>query len=41
MVLSDLWTGIDTTMVEIFMMIPERAFVGLSVMTEAGLLQLP
>ena len=37
---SDLWTYIDSRLGEIFMMIPEKAFTGLSVMTVADLLQL-
>ena len=41
MVSSDLRTDIDATLGEIFRMIPGKAFVGLSVMTVAGLLQLP
>ena len=41
MVSSDLWTDIDPRLGEIFMMIPEIAFAGLSVMTVADLLQLP
>ena len=32
-VLSDLWTDTDSSLIEIFMMIPEKAFAGLSVMT--------
>ena len=40
MVSSGLWTDIDSRLGEIFMMIPEKAFVGLSVMTVADLLQL-
>ena len=38
---SDLWAYIDSRLGEIFMMIPEKAFTGLSVMTVADLLQLP
>ena len=41
MVSSDLWTDIDSRLGEIFMVIPEIAFTGLSVMTVADLLQLP
>ena len=41
MVSSDLWIDIDSKLGEIFMMIPEKAFAGLSVMTVANLLQLP
>ena len=41
MVSSDLWGAIDSRLGEIFMMIPEKAFTGLSVMTVADLLQLP
>ena len=41
MVSSDLWTDIDSRPGEIFLMIPEKAFAGLSVMDEADLLQLP
>ena len=41
MVSSNLWTDIDSTLREIRMMIPEKAFAGLSVMTVADLLQLP
>ena len=37
----DLWTNIDSRMGEIFSMIPEKAFAGLSVVTVADLLQLP
>ena len=38
MVLSDLWTDIDSILGEIFMMIPKKAFPGLSVTTVAYLL---
>ena len=31
MVSSELWTDVDPSMEEIFMMIPEKAFAGLSV----------
>ena len=41
MVSNDLWTDIDSRLGEIFMIIPEKAFAGLSVMTLADLLQLP
>ena len=41
MVSSDLWKGIDLRLGQIFMMIPEKAFAGLSVMTVADFLQLP
>ena len=41
MVSSDLLTDIDSRSGEIHMMIPEKAFAGLSVMTVADLLQLP
>ena len=41
MVSSDLWTDIDSQLGEIFMMFPEKAFAGLSVMNAADLLQLP
>ena len=41
MVSSDLWTDIDSRLEEIFMMIPEKAFAGLSVMIVAEFLQLP
>ena len=40
MVTSDLWADIDSRLGEIFMMIPEKAFAVLSVMTVADLLQL-
>ena len=38
---NDLWTDIDSRLGEIFMMIPEQAFAGVSVMPVADLLQLP
>ena len=38
---NDLWTDIDSRLGEIFMMIPEQAFPGVSVMPVADLLQLP
>ena len=41
MVSSDLWPDIDSRLRKIFMMIPEKAFAGLSVMSVADLLQLP
>ena len=41
MVSSDLWTDIDSRLGEILMMIPEKAFGGLSIMTVADSLQLP
>ena len=41
MVSSDLWTGIDSRLEEIFVMIPVKASAGLSAMTVADLLQLP
>ena len=41
MVSSDLWTDIDSRLGEIFMMIPQKAFAGLSVMAVADLHQLP
>ena len=41
MVSSDLWTDIDSRLGEICMMIPEKAFTVLSVLTGADLLQLP
>ena len=41
MLSSDLWTDIDSRLGEIFLMIPEKAFAGLSVMDVADLLQLP
>ena len=40
LVSSDLWTDIDSGLGETFMMIPKKAFAGLSVMTVADLLQL-
>ena len=40
MVSSDLWTYIDSWLGEIFMMIPQKGFAGLSVMTVADLLEL-
>ena len=41
MVSSDLWTYIDSKSGEIFIMIPEKNFVGLSVMSVPNLLELP
>ena len=41
MVPSDLWTDIDSRLGDIFMMIPEIPFAGLSVMNASDLLQLP
>ena len=41
MVSSDLWTDTDSRLGEIFMMFPEKAFAGLSLLTVADLLQLP
>ena len=41
MVSSDLWTDTDTKLGELFKIIPEKTFAGLSVMTVADLLQLP
>ena len=41
MVSSDLWTDIDSRLGEIFMMIPEKAFPGLTVMTVTDFLQQP
>ena len=41
MVLNDLWIDIDWWLEEIFMMIPEITFAGLSVMMVADLFQLP
>ena len=40
MVSSDLWTDFNSRLREIFMMIPEKRFAGLSVMTVADLVQL-
>ena len=36
-----LWTDNDSRLGEIFMMVPEKVFAGLSVVTVADLLQLP
>ena len=41
MVSNDIWTDFDSRLGEIFMMIPEKAFAGLSVVAVADLLQLP
>ena len=41
MVLSDLWTDINTRIREAFFMIPKKIFAGLLVMTVAEFLQLP
>ena len=41
MVLSDLWTNIDSRLGGTVMMIPEKAFANLSVMSVADLLQPP
>ena len=41
MVSSGLWRDIDSRLGEIFMMFPEKAFAGLSLLTVADLLQLP
>ena len=41
MVSSDLWNDINSRLEEIFMMVPEKAFTGLSVMTLGHFLQLP
>ena len=41
MVSRDLKTDIDSRLGEIFMIVPEKTFAGLSVMTVAELLQLP
>ena len=41
MVSSDLWVNIISRIQEIFMIIIEKAFAGLSVMTVGNLLQLP
>ena len=38
MVSSDLWTDTDSRLGKIFMMFPEKAFAGLSVLTVADLL---
>ena len=38
---SDLWIDIDSRFEEIFLMVPLKAFAGVSVMTVAVLLQLP
>ena len=41
MVSSDLWNDINSRLEEIFMMVPEKAFTGLSVMTLGHFLQPP
>ena len=41
MVSSDLWRYIDSRLEEIFMMIPEKVFASLAVMTVVDFLQLP
>ena len=41
LVSSDLWTEVDSRLREIFMMLPEKDFAGLSIMIVAQLLQLP
>ena len=41
MVSSDLWTDIYSRLGKIFIMLPEKAIAGLSVMTVADLIQLP
>ena len=41
MVSSRLWTDIDSRLGEMFMMIPEKTFADLPVMTVTDLLQLP
>ena len=41
MVSSNLWIDINSRLEEIFVIIPEKAFAGLSVMTVGDLLQLP
>ena len=38
MVSSNLWTDIDSILGEIFMMIPKKSFLGVSVITVADLL---
>ena len=38
---SNLWTDIDSRLEEIFVMIPENEFAGLSVTTVANFLELP
>ena len=40
MVISDLWIDIDSKLEDIFMMIPENTFDGLSIITVADLPQL-
>ena len=41
MVSSHLWVYLDSRSDELFIMIPERAFAGFSIMTVCGFLQLP
>ena len=41
MVSSNLWIDINSRLEEIFIMIPEKVFAGLSVMTVGNFLQLP
>ena len=41
MISSDLWTDVDSRLAEIFMLIPEKAFAGVLVMTVMDLIQLP
>ena len=38
---SDLWIDIDSMLREIFMVVPEKAWAGLSVMAIADFLELP
>ena len=40
MVSSNLWTDVDSMLGEVFMMIPEKAFAGLPVITIVDFLQL-
>ena len=41
MISRDLWAGTNSRLRKIFMMISEKAFVGLSVMTVVNLLEIP
>ena len=41
MVSSNLWTDMDSSLGEIFMMIPEKTFAGLAVMNVSDLHHLP
>ena len=41
MISRDLWAGTNSRLSKIFMMISEKAFVGLSVMTVVNLLEIP